>query len=403
MHWKTNKLKDICATFADGDWIESKDQSPAGIRLLQTGNIGEAVFKERNEKARYISAATFDRLKCTEVLPQDCLISRLPDPVGRACVVPSINEKMITGVDCTIVRFKPEVSSRWFVYYSLSQAYYEQVKNSVGGATRQRISRTNLGDVLVPVPPIYEQKRILAVLDKAFSAIDKAKENTEKNLANVRELFASYLQKVFCKNRAEWEEVELGSILEKTETVNPAKDPNKKFLYIDVSSVNKDTLTIENATQISGKDAPSRARKLIKTNDVIFATVRPTLHRIAIVTAEYDEQVCSTGYFVLRGKASINHKLLFYFLQTNIFSERMEKLQKGSSYPAVTDTDVKSQIIRFPKTVPEQNKVVEALDNLYEQTKRLGAAYEKKLLSLEELKRSILQKAFSGTLVGAKS
>ena len=101
-------LADVCEVFADGDWVESKDQSPNGIRLIQTGNVGQGVFKARSEKARYISEATFKRLRCTEIFEGDCLISRLPDPVGRSCILPDTGERMITAVDCTIVRFNPK-------------------------------------------------------------------------------------------------------------------------------------------------------------------------------------------------------------------------------------------------------------------------------------------------------
>lgn len=111
-----------------------------------------------------------------------------------------------------------------------------------------------------------------------------------------------------------WEVKKLGDVLQETETINPSQNPNKEFIYIDVSSVNNVNFYIENTTLLKGKDVPSRARKLVKTNDIIFATVRPTLRRICIITDEYDNQVCSTGYFVLRVKENINYALLFYYL-----------------------------------------------------------------------------------------
>jgi type I restriction enzyme S subunit len=106
--WETKTLGEVCEVFADGDWVESKDQSSEGIRLIQTGNVGEGVFKDRSEKARYISEATFQRLRCTEIVEGDCLVSRLPDPVGRSCILPYTGERMITAVDCTILRFNPK-------------------------------------------------------------------------------------------------------------------------------------------------------------------------------------------------------------------------------------------------------------------------------------------------------
>ena len=72
--WQTKPLGDLCEVFADGDWVESKDQSLEGIRLIQTGNVGDGIFKDRAEKARYISEATFKRLRCTEIFEGDCLI-----------------------------------------------------------------------------------------------------------------------------------------------------------------------------------------------------------------------------------------------------------------------------------------------------------------------------------------
>src|SRR3990167_6488551 len=101
--WQIKKIEEVCEIFADGDWIEKKDQSTKGIRLVQTGNIGNGYFLDRGEKARYISDETFKRLRCTEVLSGDCLLSRLPDPVGRAALIPDTGQKMITAVDCTIM------------------------------------------------------------------------------------------------------------------------------------------------------------------------------------------------------------------------------------------------------------------------------------------------------------
>ncbi|HQO10779.1 MAG TPA: restriction endonuclease subunit S, partial [Clostridiales bacterium] len=254
-----------------------------------------------------------------------------------------------------------------------------------------------LKELKIPIPPLAEQKRIVAILDEAFSAISTAKENAEKNLKNAKELFDSYLNNIFEMKGKDWEEKKLGEVLQKTETINPTLEPDKEFVYIDVSSVNNETLTIENSSVIIGKSAPSRARKLVKTNDIIFATIRPTLKRIAIVSEEFHNQVCSTGYFVLRAKPFLNYQMLFYYLLTNKFDSQMEKLQKGASYPAVTDGDVRNQVIPFPP-LKEQQRIVAKLDALSEQTKQLEAVYSKKIADLDELKKSILQKAFRGEL-----
>lgn len=158
-----------------------------------------------------------------------------------------------------------------------------------------------------------------------------------------------------------WQTKRLGDVLVKTETTDPTRLPNTEFDYIDVSSVSNETLAIQETQRLRGKDAPSRARRLVRANDVLFATIRPTLRRIAIVPDELDRQVCSTGYFVLRAKPEVTARLIFYFLQTENFMAAMEKLQKGASYPAVTDGDVRSQEIPVPP-LAEQQRIVGVLD-----------------------------------------
>src|SRR5579883_386080 len=128
VEWQLTPLENLCEVFADGDWIESKDQSHKGIRLIQTGNVGEGIFKDRAEKARYISEDTFKRLRCTEIFEGDCLISRLPDPVGRSCILPETGERMITAVDCTIVRFNSkQLLPAFFNHYTQSDDYLSTV------------------------------------------------------------------------------------------------------------------------------------------------------------------------------------------------------------------------------------------------------------------------------------
>lgn len=154
---------------SDGDWIESKDQSLSGYRLIQTGNIGEGIFEHHNERARFISEEVFKRLNCTEVFPGDCLVSRLPDPIGRACIIPETNSRMITAVDCAITRpINGKIDMRFFVYFTSTTDYKAQMERGLMGSTRQRISRKNLSDVLISLPDIETQRRIVA----SFSAID---------------------------------------------------------------------------------------------------------------------------------------------------------------------------------------------------------------------------------------
>jgi type I restriction enzyme S subunit len=161
-----------------------------------------------------------------------------------------------------------------------------------------------------------------------------------------------------------WPIRSLGEVLDKTETINPLQSPEVEFDYIDVSSISNQTFKIEVTQRLKGKDAPSRARRVVKANDVLFATVRPTLQRIAVVPEHLDNQVCSTGYVVLRPTAGVDHRFLFYSLFTDKFMAQMESLQKGTSYPAVTDGEVRAQMIRIP-SIDEQRRIVAILDEAF--------------------------------------
>lgn len=196
--WEYNNLDAICVKFDDGNWIESKDQSVEGIRLIQTGNIGLGKFIDKQDKARYISEETFKRLKCTEIYPGDILISRLPDPVGKACQIPlSIKERMITGVDCTIVRLKPNIITHYLLYFQLSKFYLNQVNKLVSGTTRDRISRKNLGIIKVPIAPNSVQQKLVRELDELNGKTNFLQSKYQQKLRDLEELKKSVLNKAF--------------------------------------------------------------------------------------------------------------------------------------------------------------------------------------------------------------
>jgi len=194
--------------------------------------------------------------------------------------------------------------------------------------------------------------------------------------------------------REGWQTRRLSEVLENTETVNPLDFPSTEFDYIDVSSISNTTFEIAATQSLKGKDAPSRARKLVRANDVLFATIRPTLRRIALVPERLDRQVCSTGYFVLRSKVGIDQRYIFYFLFTEDFLGQMERLQKGASYPAVTDGDVRSQEISFPP-LPEQHRIVALLDEAFAGLATAKVNAERNLQNARAIFESHLEAVFS--------
>lgn len=186
------KLSSLCSTFVDGDWIESKDQSELGIRLIQTGNVGNGFFKDKEDKSRYISEETFDNLHCTEIYPGDILVSRLPDPIGRACIIPQGLGRTITAVDCTIIRLKDIILPDYFIAYTMTPSYVAQINEVTTGTTRRRVSRANLGNILIPCPSIAKQQQFVAIAKQA----DKSKSYVRIALKNLESILGYCIRQV---------------------------------------------------------------------------------------------------------------------------------------------------------------------------------------------------------------
>ncbi len=381
-NWQIKKLSEACKVFTDGDWIESKDQSDSGIRLIQTGNIGNGIFKDRGEKARYISEETFKRLRCEQIFPGDCFVSRLPDPVGRACIIPETDQKMITAVDCTIIRFKDTVLSEWFNYYAQSTRYLSDVENETTGTTRKRISRKSLGNIEIPLPPIEEQRRIVKILDEAFEKIEKAKENTEKNLKNARELFESYLRGIFINSEEDWERKTLNQISDNLDS---------KRVPVTRNIRNKGSIPYYGASGIVDYVA-----------DYLF-------DEDLLCVSEDGANLLARTYpiaFSISGKTWVNnhaHVMRFEKIESQKFVEyylnsiKLNPYVSGMAQPKLNQKMLNSIPVPYP-SFSEQKSIVEKLDALSEQTKKLEKNYKKKLENLDELKKSILKKAFEGEL-----
>lgn len=168
----------------DGDWIESDIIEDTGIRYLTTGNIGSLSFKEQG--SGYISENTFKKLNCLPVYPGDLAISRLNEPLGRACFIPNNESKYVVAVDIVILRPDKSICANYIRYYMNIEAYNSYVKLYSRGTTMPRVSRTILGNMPIPLPPLAEQQRIADYLDAKCAHIDQCLELTRQSMEKLR-------------------------------------------------------------------------------------------------------------------------------------------------------------------------------------------------------------------------
>ena len=172
--WEIKRIKSLALSpvslFLDGDWINSPDISDSGIRYFTTGNVGQGFFKEQGNG--YITAETFDRLGCTMVHAGDLIISRLNEPIGRACIIPAHYDDCIVAVDNVILRPDAVYCKKFLMYCMSSDRYAEYTALLARGTTMHRISRTQLGNIPLPIPPLSEQENIAFYLDEKCAVID---------------------------------------------------------------------------------------------------------------------------------------------------------------------------------------------------------------------------------------
>lgn len=381
--WTTSPLDSLCTVFGDGDWIESKDQAPDGVRLIQTGNIGEGEFKDRAEKARFISLDTFKRLRCTEIFSDDCLISRLPDPVGRACLIPETAERLITAVDCTIVRFdQSKMLPHYFVYYTQAASYLAAVEREATGTTRKRISRARLGQVSIPLAPLAEQRRIVAILDEAFEAIATAQANTKKNLQNARELFASHLESLLSQGGDGWLEAPI---------VDCFKVRSGDFLPAK-SMVSGGEVPVYGGNGIAGLHDVSN----LSGDQIVIGRVGAKCGNVRHVCG--DIWLTDNAFHISKYLRPFNPAFLTRVLNL----KNLRQTANQAAQPVISYTTIKDVVLSFPVDTAMQGVIAARLDELEEHVERINAVYERKLSALDELKKSLLHQVFTGALT-AKS
>jgi type I restriction enzyme S subunit len=399
--WELKTLGESCRVFTDGNWIETKDQSTEGIRLVQTGNVGLGVFKDRRDKARFISENTFRDLKCFEVLPGDCLISRLPEPVGRACEIPETDDRMITAVDCSIVRTDPQKMDRnYFIYFSQSRAYLNEVDSLCSGTTRRRISRKNLGKIGIPLPPLEEQKRIVSILDETFEGLDRARENAEANLKSARELFEGFVGTKFNTDAADAAGYRLAPLSKLAKlsygfTEKAVTEPiGPKFLRITDIKEGKVDWTSVPYCKIDDKLKP---KYLLKTGDIVFARTGATTGKSYLVEEVSDAIYASYLIRLQMSSNDLSASYLSFYFQTAQYWENVKAGIEGAAQGGFNASKLGAMIIPVPP-LEVQKSIVDMLREQEANNHVLQATYNTKLQDISDLRQSLLQKAFAGEL-----
>ena len=391
--WPRKTLGEVCEFRGGGTPSKS-------IKRYWDGNIPwvspkDMKFDVVTDSIDHISAEAI-KSSATSLIPKGSLLM-----VVRSGILARIVPIAITGRDLTINQdlkaFCPNGAIRSeFLYYLLHSKMDLLLSMVSRGATVHRLMSEQIRSIDFLLPPLTEQKRIVAILDEAFVAIDKAKENAEKNLKNARDLFDGYLQVVFSDSLTKWEAKSIGNVadhsLGKMLDKNKNKGTPQKYLRnqnvrwfdFDLSDVYEMRFLAEEQgkyTAIKGDilicegGYPGRAAIWLDEEAIYF---QKAIHRVRFKDTQYNKWFLY--YLYLTDK---NGFLKTYFSGTGIQHFTGEALDRF--------------IIPYPP-VHEVEKFVAKFEALSDEVNRLETVYKQKLADLDELKKSILHKAFAGEL-----
>ena len=273
-----------------------------------------------------------------------------------------------------------------YLYYCLKNEK-RNILSKKSHATQDNINLTILKNHEIPLPPLSIQKKIVSFIEKA----EKLKQRRQKADENTNKIIQNIFYDMFFNKGHSMKKIK--DFVKKTGTTDPRKNPDEEFFYVDISSIDNKKGLIINTQKLKGSDAPSRARRVIKSGDIIVSTVRPNLNATALIPKELDNQVCSTGYCVLETNNELNNYYLFAYTRLNEFIEQLVRKAKGASYPAVTNSDVLDTLIPYPP-LELQNQFAEIV-------KKIESMKEKQKKSTEDVNQlfdALMQKAFKGEL-----
>ena len=330
------------------------------------------------------------RLGCTEIFEGDCLVSRLPNPVGRACLIPDIGCRMITAVDCSIIRFGKDYLPQFFIYYTQSYKYLNSIDEKTTGTTRKRISRKNLEKIQIPMPPLSEQERIVERLDAAFAQIDELKSNAEWQLAEARALFQSALTQAM-QPKPGWQEKPLNAISHYSIglTYKPADVAENGTIVLRSSNIQNDRIDLTDLVRVS---CPIKESLLVEEGDILMCSRNGSARlvgKVAMIPKTIERMTYGTFMMVI--KSEYNPYLL-YFFKSDSFRNQI-KHGEANMINQITRYMLDDVIVNVPPII-EQNNVVAHLDALSNHVKDLEEISRKTAAECDALKQALLRQIF---------
>jgi len=405
--------------FLDGDWIESKEiiYDNGEYRYITTGNVGEGKYKEQGNT--YITQETFEKLNCTEVVPDDLLISRLNPPIGRSCLVPDLGNKIVTSVDNVILRPSPKYKKNYLVHFFTNTNYFEYTSLVGRGATMQRISRSMLGDIKIALPPTPEEQTAIAhYLDRKTAEIDELIADKKRLLELYNEEKTAIINQAVTKgikpevpmkdSGIEW----LGEIPEHWEvlpiknTANVQTGRTPKIANSDIDffengdtnwytpgDFNGNEILKESKRKIISEAFEKNQVELFPKQSIYLVSIGATLGKVSLSESEAsaNQQINIISF----NKEKVIPHWGYYFIVGN--KEMVLNEADYTTLPILNQTKLKNVLIAFPNIEEQKNIIAHVNDEL--DRLRLKVGNTKKLIDLlVEYRTALISEVVTGKI-----
>lgn len=397
IEWCTKRVKYLAtepdSLFIDGDWIESDVIVEEGIRYLTTGNVGVGFFKEQG--SGHISEETFKKLKCLKVLPGDLMISRLNEPIGRACIVPETEKLYVVAVDNVILRPDKEFDKKFIMYCMNTTGYAEAGKDAARGSTMQRVSRSLLETFTIPMANIKEQQLIVKFLDNKIDIIDEIIKAINSQIIIINEYKKSIINDTVIKGLSsdvKTQEIKIGRLVD----LKQGLAINAQTNYL-ISEEETSLALLRIADMNSGKKEVFMNEKTPKhyianKNDIIYTRTG----QIGLVFKNQEGVVHNNSFRVIpKNEKQLSKKYLYWLLKSDRFYQYANMLAVGSAQPDLAHSSFK-QISVTLFNLKEQELIANYLDKKCEEIDALIKYKQKQIEKMEQYKKSLIYQYVTG-------
>jgi len=336
------------------------------------------------------------------VYPDDLLVSTVRPNLNTVALVPDdIIGTPIASTGFSVLRANGLTCPRWLYYYSQTSEFIDPLVADSEKAAYPSVTDSRVREVEIPIPPLPEQRRIVAKIDAAFAKIDRLKANAEKNRTNAKELFQSALDEAM-RPKPGWVEKRLGEVAEIRvgpfgSSLHKADYVAKGVPLVNPCHMRNSQIQEHIETQITEGKANELSAYRLREGDIVFAR-RGEIGRLAFVSSREDGYLCGTGSLFARFREKIDPEFLYFVFSGRSFVERLEKLSTGATMKSINSAALSGMTFFMPRDAGEMKKSVELLDGLRAQGNRMESNYTRLNADCAEMRQAVLKEAFEGKL-----